>query len=437
MMRNPGIAESWATPAGIGLTGCPVVPDILHRHAEEAIHLYTCRSALQDDPTARLRDIEGFDERIEAHVQGLALAGRSALGIAMHEAAEALRCGGFAPASVAIRLADGAAVAGIVDVMGEDEGVGAAFAWASASSLKGLVHALLGSGDPRLQRIAVAACAQHGVSPGPAADAALAHADPALRSSAVSALGHLGDRTAVNRVLRALGDRDPECRAWAAWAAAMLGSASDARMALCQACVDPAGTRATRTRARTIASLALAPSDVDALIGVLSTTPGTARAAMRCIGLAGDPERVGRLLSACADPTLARAAGHAFSLITGADLVTLHLHRPALPPYDDEAEDDAIDDDAGEQRAHASLPWPDPDRLTAWWAAHRQRFAPGRRYLLGRAPERTTCIDVLRHGTQRERAVAALWLSLQAPGTPLFNTTAPAWRQQRWLAHLH
>ena len=47
------------------------------------------------------------------------------------------------------------------------------------------------------------------------------------------------------------------------------------------------------------------------------------------------------------------------------------------------------------------------------------------------------CQKVLREGYQRQRMAAAEYLCLLNPGTPLFNTRAPAWRQQRWLARMN
>jgi len=40
---------------------------------------------------------------------------------------------------------------------------------------------------------------------------------------------------------------------------------------------------------------------------------------------------------------------------------------------------------------------------------------------------------VLREGTQRLRALAALWLCVLQPGGKLFQIAAPAPRQRRWL----
>jgi len=68
--------------------------------------------------------------------------------------------------------------------------------------------------------------------------------------------------------------------------------------------------------------------------------------------------------------------------------------------------------------------------------AQRQRFQPGVRYFMGEPPTREHCIDVLKNGYQRQRIAAAEYLCLLNPGTPLFNTAAPAWRQQRLLAKM-
>jgi len=54
----------------------------------------------------------------------------------------------------------------------------------------------------------------------------------------------------------------------------------------------------------------------------------------------------------------------------------------------------------------------------------------------GRPVTVSYCINVLRNGHQRQRILAAHDLCLLEPGTPLFDTSAPAWRQQRWLAKM-
>ena len=117
--------------------------------------------------------------------------------------------------------------------------------------------------------------------------------------------------------------------------------------------------------------------------------------------------------------------------MTGLDLAYLDMDRK--PPEnvdtldsDPDLESVAMDEDDG-------LPWPDPDKIAVWWQGNAQRFTRGTRYFMGAPPSPAHCLSVLRDGCQRQRVVAAEYLVLMTPGTPMFNTSAPAWRQQRWL----
>jgi hypothetical protein len=83
-----------------------------------------------------------------------------------------------------------------------------------------------------------------------------------------------------------------------------------------------------------------------------------------------------------------------------------------------------------------SLPWPDSEKIQKWWGANQAGFQPGARYFMGKLPSWEHCLDVLKTGYQRQRIAAAQYLCLLRPGTPLFNTAAPAWRQKRWLAKM-
>jgi uncharacterized protein (TIGR02270 family) len=131
-------------------------------------------------------------------------------------------------------------------------------------------------------------------------------------------------------------------------------------------------------------------------------------------------------------PGLARVAGEAFSTITGVDLAYQDLEgeRPegfqAGPTEEAEDEDVALDPDE-------DLAWPAPPRVTAWWDANASRFAAGTRYLVGSPITEAHCRQVLREGYQRQRTAAALELALMAPGTVLFETRAPGFRQRRAL----
>ena len=167
----------------------------------------------------------------------------------------------------------------------------------------------------------------------------------------------------------------------------------------------------------------------------LRREPAQLRWLVQGSGIAGDPAYVPWLIGHMAKPETARLAGEAFTLITGADLdaVQLRRQRPedfeSGPTENPDDENVRLDPDEG-------LMWPDRPKVEKWWNASSSQFQKGTRYFMGAPVTREHCIHVLKTGYQRQRVLAAHYLCLLEPGTPLFNTSAPAWRQHRQLANM-
>lgn len=305
-----------------------------------------------------------------------------------------------------------------------------AFGWAQAASLRGITSALLGSAGALQRAVGLSACAMHGVDPGHALDAALADANPALRAHALRQTARLGADVRLPACLAALSDTGNACATEAAHAAVLLGHRGQALAVLERLALAPGPEQ---WRALSLLLKVLAPAEARDVLTALARDATMARPLIRGIGVAGDAGFLPWLLRQMDDPALARIAGEAFSLITGLDLALLDLERDApagvaLRPNDDPDDDDtAMDEDAG-------LPWPDPDRLEAWLQRDGQHLVGGVRWFMGAPVSPDHCLHVLRHGFQRQRSAAAVHLSLLAPGTLLFDTAAPAGRQQRRLA---
>jgi len=172
-----------------------------------------------------------------------------------------------------------------------------------------------------------------------------------------------------------------------------------------------------------------------ALLSRLSSDPAQKPFVIEGAGVVGDPLYVPWLISHMADDTLARLAGAAFSSITGADLALLDLERKP-PEAVESGPNDNPDDSNVVMDGDEGLPWPDPARVRGWWDANQHGFRTGARYLKGAAVTTEQCVEVLKNGSQRDRRLAAHQLSLLSPGTPLFNTSAPAPRQQSRLAEM-
>ncbi len=167
----------------------------------------------------------------------------------------------------------------------------------------------------------------------------------------------------------------------------------------------------------------------------ISEEADAGRTLLKAVGTVGDPFYIPWLIKQMSDPLLTRLAGESFSMITGLDLAALDLERK--PPEDFESgPNDDPDDENVEMDPDDGLPWPDPEKIAAWWKENESRFPAGQRFFMGAPPSMSHCLQVLKSGYQRQRIAAAIWRCILEPGTPLFPTDAPAWRQRRWLAQM-
>ncbi|WBS00585.1 TIGR02270 family protein [Pseudoduganella sp. SL102] len=410
------------------------LPHIVAQHAEEAVLLFARRGAFVNAPHVGLRELGRFDERLAAHLDGLAVAGGHAQALSMNAVLAEGAGGMFVAAVLAL---DSGHAAHLATLFALAEGaaplrpaLAAGFGWASGQRLKGTIAPLLRSGDAFRHAIGLAACAMHQVDCGNVLDTALGHADAQVRARALRMAGEGGRTDALPACAAALRDGDPECRLWAARSVALLGKPAQAAAALQAGALERtgAGTRAFRLLLKV-----LALPDANAWLKAVAPALPDRRLLVQGAGISGDVAYVPWLIRLMDEPPLARLAGEAFATIAGVDIAALALDRPppgaaAAGPSDDPDDDDvAMDDDD-------ALPWPDGAAVSAWWAANGKRFAPGVRYFMGQAPAVAHCQGVLRDGGQRQRIAAAEYLCLLQPGTKLFQTAAPAWRQARWLS---
>jgi len=227
-------------------------------------------------------------------------------------------------------------------------------------------------------------------------------------------------------------NQEAPCHFWSAWADVLLGDRGQALSMLMSA-----GLRdgVHRRRAFHLACQATTTAAGHDILCRLADQPVQLRWLIEGCGVVGDPVYAPWLIKHMPEPLTARLAGQAFSMICGVNLAANRLDQPA-PENLDTGPNDNPDDPNVEMDDDDGLPWPDPKKIEAWWAANGGRFQKGSRYFMGAPVTREHCIEVLKTGYQRQRILAAHYLCLLEPGTPLFNTSAPAWRQRRWLAKM-
>jgi uncharacterized protein (TIGR02270 family) len=409
---------------------------LIQQHAEDVAVLRSARNFLVSAPQVKRHQLRRLDDRLAAHLDGLAIAGEYGSKLAGTELTPPGRGEAF---TTTVRAIEDRDVLGIDKLLAMSEAlpdslsaVISAFGWVSADSLRGITKSLLDSRNLFRRQVGLAACAMHQVDPGAAAVAALHDEDDLLRACAQRVVADLGLVDHLPACTDALADEDPGCAYQAARAGVLLGNRGASVSALHRIAVAPGPWR---SRALGLLLKLQSTADAHVTLKALAQDPAHMRLLIQGIGTAGDPHYVPWLIQRMQDLKLSRLAGESFSYITGLDLAYLDLERKPpegvdFGPNDDPNDDNvAMDEDDG-------LPWPDVERVSSWWQENGHRFAPGTRYFMGEPPSTAHCLDVLKNGFQRQRMAAAIYLCLLKPGTPLFNCAAPAWRQQRLLAKM-
>jgi uncharacterized protein (TIGR02270 family) len=409
------------------------IPVVLQQHAEDAAAFYATRALLVGAPHVKLHHLRRLDDRLAAHLDGLAVAGEDAWPFC--EAALESPYSGTVFTAAVRAISDKrndrldrlfALVAAQPEIR---NGLVSAFGWTEGPELRGLVAELLGSGDPLRRYVGIAACALHRVDPGLIPARRCEDPDTTVRARAWRTVGELGKRELVNAAAAASVAETPACRFWAAWSAVLLGDRHAALETLTTMVAIPGPWR---SQALQLAIQAMGVTAGRDLLKQTGRDPAGVRNQILGTGLLGDPVPIPWLIDSMTDERLARLAGEAFTTLAGVDLAALELERK--PPESFESgPNDAPDDPNVGMDEDDGLPWPDQTRVQAWWHANSRRFPAGARYFMGEPLERHVCLRVLQGGYQRQRMAASLYLSLLNPGTPLFEWRAPAWRQQQSL----
>jgi len=402
-----------------------IIEAVVEQHAEEAAFLWTTRDRAVHAPHYSLKDLSGLDERVEAHLDGLRIAGQ--FGWQLCEQALDKEEPGklFAAAVLAFDSEDTGRMHRVLEkgccAPELERELISALGWLSFSTVEGHIRALLGSERPEIRRIGIAASTVHRWDPGQQLMQALSDPNPRLRAQALKACGEVGITALLPAILPSVSDPDDVCRFFAAWSVARLGDRSPGVLSALHEIA--MGHTPYAKRALGLALRVMDLQQAKAWHRHLRRDPARLRTAAIADGIIGDPEAVEYLIEFMYIPALARVAGEAFSMITGVDLAddALSGDRPegfeTGPTEDPEDENVAMDPDE-------NLPWPVPVLVAKWWDQHRAKFQADRRYFKGSEITIQSLREVLISGNQPERAAAALELALREPTQPLFEVRA-------------
>lgn len=290
-----------------------IAVEAVRQHVELVAFLWAQRDTLSLDDPADAETIREIDQRVEANLDGLRIAGLAAWPVIetviedFPEKGELFVAGWTAIEQSDLRRLDKAvALAAELD---QPRGLVGALAWHTLAKIGPILRGWVEEHDGFKRYLGVAACVEHKVDPKQWLDRLVRDPDPRVRATALRLAGTLGRADLVTPMGEALNANDESVRLWAGWALTELGRGDLATAELRRAAVagGPDALLALRGAIK-----AGPEKDVKAWMGGLMQAPATAPLAVRGVGMLGNRSVLAWLIERMREPSMAVAALAAF-----------------------------------------------------------------------------------------------------------------------------
>lgn len=372
--------------------------ELYEEYLEEASFLYEQRRTLYKNPEVTWKKIGEFEERLEAHIDGLVVGDKLALDVCRRRAAEGDFGELFAAISVFCRQDQRDLVLAILEELDPGD---AEKASAAADALKYELPkewsqdfiTLLGAGDAKLAPILARTFGYRRLSCGPQLLSAMKRCPSLALPEVVWAVGRIDFSPGKDALLDYLVSEDESVRSASAVALARMGEPRAVDYCIDQARSGswpmlPLGLSGGRVAVAFLSELARKNGGGDCLIA---------------LGLLGEPSSVPLLISRLEQPELAASAATALQCLTGAG-----LYETVFIP--DEVDEDELFDSEREELKQGQTPdrgdgrpfgstvtrlSQKPEDWADWWHANAARFTPGVRYRNGGPFSSARIIDML------------------------------------------
>ena len=419
-----------------------VITPLILQHAEDAAFYWTQRSTKAHSPLLHFDRLTHFDRQLTAHLDGLRVAGDVGWECALKNLQRWKHAGeAFVAYVLAIESGDKTRLQTLWSVVEKNpetmqDGLISALAWvAEETAVPWMDYWLPLTNYPRLQQIALHAFALRRLEPDAALDDFFASPDATVREAVCVLTGRVRSARYIPLLETAKKDAAPEVREAAAIALLLLGQGEKTLSDLWQASLhwneiaanSKGWTKSMAIRRAEAAARHIGhalPVSHEGVRQLMEKIP--ARQGLIVLAHHGDPATAQWIIGAMSRKDLARLAGWAFTMVTGADLDALRLTAAAPEPdtNEDERKTPLQDPDIG-------LSWPHPTAVDTWWSKNGNSYAPGSRLLHGQpVADRIHNIDLLSNAAQATRWAAAFNLALNDKKAPYFETNAAASEQR-------
>ncbi|NNK98433.1 MAG: TIGR02270 family protein [Xanthomonadales bacterium] len=409
----------------------PILEHIVDQHFDEAAFLWEQRDAAVTAINYSLEDLAYLDSRVDAHIDGLRLAGEYGWKLCEDGLDEEEPGTAFATSVIAMESGDAERIDQVIDAGNQSRAafraVVSGLGWMNNKRFKERIPELVRAKSRKYRRLGVAACGIRRINPRQYLDQAVESSDLYLKARALRAAGELKRLDLLPAIKRNIQREDHACRFAAARSALLLGDRS---------ALEALSAFVLTQSSYTLPAMRIALRLVDAQtarnwLKAQAKVPEQRRQMLIGTGITGEPGYIPMLIKQMSNPEYARAAGESFEMITGIDLAAEKLEQEPPQGFKAGPNDDTDNDDVAMDEDE-DLNWPDADLVSRWWEQNAAAFQTGNRYLAGHPITPETCRQVLKNGNQRQRHAAALELALSSPEAPYFNIRGPgAWQKKR------
>lgn len=419
--------KSASTEKVVSVTsGMTAFLDIIEQHATDAAFLWLLRSQIKTSTLYTREDIFDLDQRIAGHLQ--ALISTELLGweiclqqLQYEEAGET-----FVAAVIAFQSGDVAKIKMVCEAAMVNPqmspGLASALGWVNENTAQSWIERFLSVSDAKYRYLGIVASSIRRCDPKQQLTKILQDENitqqAELHARALRLIGEIKRHDLIPALNQAMDAEHISVRFWSNWSAALLGN--EAAIHNLKAYVLEENEH--KEQALQLVFNSLPVDQARHWISELSQDPLQLQTIIKATAILGDPHAVPWLIQQMQQPLSARLAGLSFSLLTGIDLEQYKLDKEVVVAFKDNPEGD-IEDDA--ENADSDLPWPEPEKIQAFWQQHGQSLQPGQRYFMGRAITSESLKQVLQSGNQQQRSAAALKLTMLELNTTLLNIAMP------------
>ncbi|MDX2428369.1 MAG: hypothetical protein QNK22_06725, partial [Xanthomonadales bacterium] len=197
-------------------TNSTIIEIIVDQHFEEASFLWSQRDAAVTDPHYDLQDLSRLDDRVEAHIDGLRVAGDHGWARCEEGMEEDDPGSVFTGSVIAFESRDGQRIDKVISIGSKSRAAFRAMVsglgWLDDRQFKSVIGQLVRANSHIYRRLGIAACGIRRVDPKTYLESAIQDSDLFLKSKALKAVGELKRRDLMPLLKINLQNEDHTCR---------------------------------------------------------------------------------------------------------------------------------------------------------------------------------------------------------------------------------